>query len=308
MTGGYMGKLGFIDLTTGNIRIEPLDETLCRDYIGGYGFGVRILYEQQKRGVDPLGPENILGLATGPLTGTKTPTGARYMAVTKSPLTGGWGDANSGGYFGSALKAAGFDALFFTGQSPVPKYLLVTDDGLEIQDASHLWGKDAIETEEALGRTHGDSRIRVACIGPASERLSLISGIVNDKGRVAARSGVGAVMGSKGLKAVVVRGSGKVPVADAEELDRVRRSFSEGLRQARGFPEALMKYGTCGATGGLVAHGATPVKNWLKAGEKSFPGVEGITDGDRLLQYQERGRLQDFRRPLSHQRTPQAGI
>jgi len=288
MAGGYTGKLGFIDLSTGKVRVEKADQSLYRDFIGGYGIGVRILYERQEKGADPLGPGNILGFTTGPLTGTRAPSGARYMAVCKSPLTGGWGDANSGGYFGSALKAAGWDALFFTGQATDPKFLLVTDDRLELMDASHLWGKDTIETEEFLQGEFGGPGTRVACIGPASEKLSLISGIVNDKGRIAARSGVGAVMGSKRLKAVVVRGTGKVAVADAGALDRLRRRFLENLREARGFPSALTQYGTGGLTGPLVSSGATPIKNWLEAGEKAFPGVERIADGDRLIQYQKK--------------------
>ena len=111
MAGGYMGRIGFVDLTTGETREERLDEGLQRDFIGGYGLGVRILFERQPKGADPLGPDNILGFTAGPLTGTKTPTGGRYMAVSKSPITGGWGDANCGGYFGSQLKAAGWDAL-----------------------------------------------------------------------------------------------------------------------------------------------------------------------------------------------------
>ena len=128
MAEGYMGKIGFVNLSTGDIREEKLDEKMARDFIGGYGLGVRILFEHQKKNIDPLGPENTIGFTTGPLTGTKTPTGARYMAVCKSPLTGGWGDANSGGYFGSALKSAGWDALFVKGQASEPRYLLVTED------------------------------------------------------------------------------------------------------------------------------------------------------------------------------------
>ena len=120
-----MGKILFVDLSTGVIKEEALDEKMCRDFIGGYGIGARILYSRQKAGVDPLGPENTLGLISGPLTGTPVPTGARYTAVAKSPLTGGWGDANSGGYFGPYLKFAGFDAVFFTGISPKPVYLLI---------------------------------------------------------------------------------------------------------------------------------------------------------------------------------------
>jgi len=214
MAGGYAGKMGFVDLTTGEIEIETLDEGLARDFIGGQGIGARILFERQKKGVDPLGPESYLGFTTGPLTGTKVPTGGRYMAVCKSPLTGGWGDANSGGYFGAELKAAGWDAIFVSGAASSPKYIAIFDERIEIKDAAHLWGQDTIDTEKVIQKDAGDKKIRIASIGPASEKLSLISGIVNDAGRIAARSGVGAVMGSKKLKAVAVRGTGKAGIAD----------------------------------------------------------------------------------------------
>ena len=127
------------------------------------------------------------------------------MAVCKSPLTGGWGDANSGGYFGAELKAAGWDAIFVSGIAASPRYLMIADDKIELRDAAQLWGKDTIETESAVQGAAGDKKIRIACIGPASEKLSLISGIINDRGRAAARSGVGAVMGAKKLKAIAVR-------------------------------------------------------------------------------------------------------
>ncbi len=286
MSGGYTGRMGFVDLSTGEVREEQLDENLARDFIGGYGLGVRILYERQKGGVNPLGPENILGFTTGPLTGTQTPTGGRYMAVCKSPLTGGWGDANSGGYFGSELKSAGWDAIFVSGIAASPQYLVVTQEGLELKDASHVWGRDTIDTEDALRQDLGISKLRVACIGPASERLSLISGIVNDKGRIAARSGLGAVMGSKRLKAVAVHGKGKVAVANKERLDQLRKAFLKEFRESGGFPKLLRDYGTCGLTGGLVTSGATPIKNWLLAGDKAFPTVDKIADGDTVIQYQ----------------------
>ena len=286
MTGGYRGRIGFVDLSTGEIKEERLDEKLARDFIGGYGLGVRVLFERQKGGVDPLGPENILGFTAGPLTGAPVPTGSRYMAVCKSPLTGGWGDANTGGYFGSELKSAGWDAIFVSGIAAAPRYLLVTDEGMELKDASDLWGRDTIDTEDKLREDLGVSRLRVACIGPASERLSLITGIVNDRGRVAARSGVGAVMGSKRLKAVAVHGKGKVAIGDKGRLDQLRKAFVKELRDAGGFPKALVDYGTCGLTGTLVAAGATPVKNWLLAGEQAFPTVGKIGDGDTVIQYQ----------------------
>jgi aldehyde:ferredoxin oxidoreductase len=288
VVGGYRGRIGFIDLEKGEIREEKLDETIARRFIGGYGLGVRILFERQKKGIDPLGPENILGLTTGPLTGTKTPTGGRYMAVCKSPLTGGWGDANSGGYFGSELKSAGWDAIFFSGIAPIPKYLLVTDDRLELRDASHLWGKDTAETEEAIQKELGKPKLRVASIGPASERLSLITGIVNDKGRIAGRSGMGAVMGSKRLKAVAVYGTGKAAVADKEGLDQLRKRFVNELREMEGLPKMLMDHGTCALTKGLTIGGATPVKNWLLAGEQAFPNLDRIADADAIIQYQKK--------------------
>jgi aldehyde:ferredoxin oxidoreductase len=288
MAGGYAGKMGFVDLTTGEIKVETLDGKLARDFIGGHGIGVRILFERQKKGIDPLGPENLLGFTTGPLTGTKVPTGGRYMAVCKSPLTGGWGDANSGGYFGAELKSAGWDAIFVSGQASTPKYIAIFDDRLEIKDADHLWGLDTIETEKSIQKDSGDKKIRIASIGPASEKLSLISGIVNDSGRIAARSGVGAVMGAKKLKAVAVRGTGKAPIADKEALDRLRQAFTKELRAMGGFAQMLIKHGTCGLTGGLVASGATPVKNWRYTGKQSFPNLDKIADADTIIAYQRR--------------------
>ncbi|MBW1802706.1 MAG: aldehyde ferredoxin oxidoreductase, partial [Deltaproteobacteria bacterium] len=248
MAGGYAGRLGFVDLSNGEISEEPLETALAQDFIGGYGLGARILFERQKKGVDPLGPENILGFTTGPLTGTRVPTGGRYMAVCKSPLTGGWGDANAGGFFGSELKAAGWDAIFVSGIASSPVYLQVTEQGIELRDASHLWGRDTVETEDIIRRDLGNSKIRIASIGQASENLSLISGIINDKGRAAARSGVGAVMGSKKLKAIAVKGNGKVGIANKEVLDRLRKYFIKALQHTPGFPASLMSHGTCGST------------------------------------------------------------
>ncbi len=288
MADGYAGKIGFVDLTTGEIHTETLDKGLAREFIGGQGIGARILFERQKKGVDPLGPESMLGFTTGPLTGTKTPTGGRYVAVCKSPLTGGWGDANSGGFFGSELKAAGWDAVFVSGSAPSPQYLMIADDRIELKDASHLWGQDTVETETTIRKQAADRKIRIACIGPASEKISLISGIVNDRGRIAARSGVGAVMGAKKLKAVAVRGTGKVAIADKDALDRVRKDFIAQMREMEGFPQILIKHGTCGLTAALVASGATPVKNWQMTGEQSFPNLEKIADADAIIEYQSR--------------------
>jgi aldehyde:ferredoxin oxidoreductase len=289
VAGGYTGRIGFVNLTTNRIREERLDEAMARSYIGGYGLGVRILFENQKKGIDPLGPENILGFTTGPLTGTKTPTGARYMTVCKSPLTGGWADANSGGYFGSTLKSAGWDALFVSGAADSPKYLMVTEDGIELKDASELWGKDTIEVERTMENRFGASKVGVASIGPASEKLSLISGIVNDGGRVAGRAGVGAVMGSKKLKAVVVvKGSFRAEIADGRKFEQLRKDFLSHLRSAEGFIPVLMKYGTGGTTEANIAAGITPVKNWQLAGEQAMANIKDFADPDTFIRYQTR--------------------
>jgi aldehyde:ferredoxin oxidoreductase len=167
MAGGYAGKMGFVDLTKDEINIETLDEGLARDFIGGQGIGARILFERQKKGVDPLGPESYLGFTTGPLTGTKVPTGGRYMAVCKSPLTGGWGDANSGGYFGAELKAAGWDAIFVRGAASSPKYITISDDRIEIKDAAHLWGRIPSTPKNQFKKMPGTKRFA----SPPSGRL-----------------------------------------------------------------------------------------------------------------------------------------
>jgi aldehyde:ferredoxin oxidoreductase len=284
LAGGYVGKIGFVNLSNGEVREEKLDEKLARDYIGGHGLGARVLFEKQKGGVDALGPENVLGFVTGPLTGTPAPTGGRYMVVCKSPLTGGWGDANSGGFWGPDLKFAGWDAIFVSGIAPKPSYLMVTNASIEIRDASHLWGKDAIETEETLASEIGDPKLRVACIGPAAEKLSLIRGICNDKGRYAGRSGVGAVMGSKRLKAVAVRGKGQVPLADAETVRKLSRETTQKIKEV-GFIQTLMTHGTCGLTVAVVGSGVSPVKNWLHTGTESFPTVEKI-GGDNVIAHE----------------------
>lgn len=288
MYGGYMGKLAFVDLTTERVRVEPLSESVAREFLGGYGLGARVLFENMPGHADPLGPDNILGLTAGPLTGTRAPAGSRYMACCKSPLTGGWGDANAGGFFGSELKAAGFDAVFISGIAAAPRMLWIADGRVDIRDAVHLWGQDTFDAEASIRAELGDAKIRVAGIGPASERLALISGIVNDGGRIAARSGVGAVMGSKRLKAVAVRGSATVPVADAAELKRLTKAFAQQIRTLPGMAQALMTQGTCGFTAGLVAGGATPIKNWQLAGEQAFAAVKQVADPDAVLRLQRR--------------------
>ena len=275
MAGGYIGKVLFVDLTNRRLTAETPEEKTLRDFLGGYGLGARILYSRQKGGVDPLGPDNTLGFVTGPLTGARGLFSSRYTVVAKSPLTGGWGDANSGGFFGPHLKSAGYDAIFVTGASDRPVYLLINNGKAEIKDASRLWGKDTHETEDVLKSEVGKG-VRVACIGPAGEKMSLISAVINDKGRAAARSGLGAVMGSKKLKAVAVAGTQDVPLADkdkAAQLSQEYRSKFSGMLYS-----VLKEFGTAGTMESSVRIGDAPVKNWGGIGMKDFPHSAAISD------------------------------
>jgi aldehyde:ferredoxin oxidoreductase len=286
MLKGYAGKLLFVNLSTGVIKEETPDDSLYRDYIGGYGLGARILYDRMKPGVDPLGPENMLGMVTGPLTGTPTPTGARYVAVAKSPLTGGWGDANSGGQWGPSLKFAGFDGVFFTGVSEKPVYLFINHGKAQLINASEVWGKDCNETEEILSNKHGKGS-EVISIGPFGEKVSLISCIVTEKGAAAGRSGLGAVMGSKRLKAVVVLGDEKsIQLADSDRMNEARKKHLAGLRNpgpgGKSFLDNFHTYGTSSITANSVHSGDTPIKNWGGIGVIDLPDASSLT-GDATI-------------------------
>lgn len=284
MIGGYMNRVLFVDLTDGSIRDDMLPEGVYRGFIGGSGLGANILYNHMRPDTDPLGPENVLGFVTGPLTGTAVPMSGRFVVVGKSPLTGTIGDANSGGYFGPALKAAGYDAVFFTGISPQPVYLLIQEGKTEIRGASHLWGKDTAETEEMLYEELGDRSFRIACIGPAGERLSFISSVITDKGRAAGRSGLGAVMGAKRLKAIAVKGTREVPVAKKGMLAELRKDFLQKLKTSP-FIASLGKYGTAGDLSTFVVKGDANIKNWNLIGEEAMPGHSQISD-ENIVRYQ----------------------
>ncbi len=283
MARGYMGKLLFVDLTRGTCQEETLGEELGRDFMGGYGIGARILYERTKPKADPLGPDNMLGFMTGPLTGTPAIPSGRFVVVGKSPLTGTWGDANCGGDFGPNLKFAGFDGVFFSGVSPAPIYLHIENGKPELKDASKLWGKNCLDTEDALKEAHGRTA-SVACIGPAGEQMSLLSCIINDKGRAAGRSGLGAVMGSRKLKALAVKGEMKVPMADEEKAKELRRKW---ITRGKGDFETFRDYGTCGITESSALSGDSPVKNWTGSGPDDFSTAKRISD-DTVIAEQER--------------------
>ncbi|MGD0794817.1 MAG: aldehyde ferredoxin oxidoreductase family protein [Dehalococcoidales bacterium] len=272
MARGYMGKILKVDLSRNELKDESIDEKLCRDFLGGYGMAARIIFDEQPAGVDPLGQDNILSFLTGPFTGTPAISGTRFTVAGKSPLTGCWGDANSGGNFGAYLKFAGYDAVFFKGIAEKPVYLLIDNGKASLRDAANLWGKDTYETEDALKAELGQDTT-VACIGPAGEKLSLIAGVVDSKGHVAARSGLGAVMGSKNLKAIAARGGLKVPLADENAARALRKKY---LAQLGGDVDNMRKYGTTFVTVSAVESGDSPVKNWGSAAVRDFPDAKSL--------------------------------
>jgi aldehyde:ferredoxin oxidoreductase len=217
---GWHGRILRVNLTDGSIREETFSEEVARKYFGARGLAIKILLEGMDPRADPLSPENLLVMATGPLTSTPAPTGNRYLAIAKSPLTGALAYSNSGGVFPTMMKRSGYDLYVFEGRAAKPVYLYVNERQAELRDAAHLWGLDTHQTTDRIQAETGDDT-HVACIGPAGENLALIAAIINDKHRAAARSGVGAVMGSKNLKAVAVRGDLKPELYDEKALRAV---------------------------------------------------------------------------------------
>ncbi len=318
MAGSFWGKILCVDLSMGTVEQESLDPAIYRDYFGGYGLGVRLLYERMLPGADPLGPDNILGFVPGLLNGTGVPFSARFTVVAKSPLTGGWGDANCGGHFGPALRAAGFDGVFVRGISERAVYLFIDqkEGRIELRDASHLWGLDSVETDRQIREEVGRG-VQIVCIGPAGEKLSLISGIVSDGGRLAARSGLGAVMGAKRLKAVVVQGAERLPIHDNEALSRSAKGYRQlfkketpgwlqyvtrklkiafPLIRSLGFKpsggpvqmviHACREYGTCSGVALLTEIGDAPVQNWRGVAMRDFPlNQSALLSDDAITQH-----------------------
>jgi len=258
---GYAGKLLRIDLGSRTIKTEQLDVETARKFIGGRGLATKFLVDEMDPNVEALSPANKLLFVTGPLTGTNTPTGGRYMVVTKSPLSGTIACSNSGGFWGAELKFAGYDLIIFEGKAASPVYVSIADDKVAIHDAGHLWGKVVSETTHALEKTHGD-KAKVATIGPAGENLSKIACVMNDLGRAAGRSGVGAVMGSKNLKAIVVRGTGKVGVAKPEQLREAAATCMKKIRENGVTGQGLPTYGTAVLVNIINENGVYPTKNF----------------------------------------------
>lgn len=311
----YTGKVLWVDLTQNSFTEELIPDSTYRKYLAGIGLGAALLYREIPAGADPLGPDNILGFVSGLLTGTGSLFSGRWMAVGKSPLTGTWGDSNCGGTLSYAIKQSGYDGIFFKGISAKPVYLFIDHQGPSLRDATHLWGKDAVETEDLLRTEYsGKRKPAIATIGQAGENGSLISGIVNDRGRLAARSGLGAVMGSKKLKAVVLIGSKRVAAHNPVQMRLLSVRCSRDIKvpmkpipstflsafgwilgklpvgfKIPGFIMGgiLSKWGTIGTFPASVMMGDTPFKNWVGT-NRDMPNINKKIDPDKITTAQKR--------------------
>ena len=280
---GYMGKMLRVDLTQGSIREEPLNQAVVEKFVGGYGLGGKILYDEVPVKADALGPENRLIYCTGPLTGVLFPSTGRCTVVAKSPLTGYFGDSSFGGFFGPMLKHAGYDLIVFSGAARKPSFLVIDEGKAELKDASNVWGLDTYETCDAVKKTLGSRDYEISCIGPAGERLVRFAGIVSDRGKhTAGRTGLGAVMGSKKLKAVAVHGSMKIPVADNVALKRLYREVCSAMLDNWGV-QMTQKHGTAYFFQLLMELGDTPIRNWTRADFPSTKKITGETITNTLL-------------------------
>ncbi len=307
-----MGKVLIVDLTKKTFQEEIIDSKVYETYIGGIGLAVYLLNRMIPAGADPLGPENVLAFMSGALTATGSLMTGRWMVCTKSPLTGGWGDANCGGNLSPAIKQCGWDGVFFKGIAEEPVVFIADENGPRLEPAGNLWGLDAIETEQTiLASWKGKRQPAVAVIGPAAEHVSLISGISNDGGRYAARSGVGAVMGSKKLKAIILSGNKKVETANPEKIKALSKQYAEFINKAQ-WPKiasgkflktmgkalslpvvvpvpgsatamVLKKWGTTYNNTVGIVNGDSPIKNWTGSVKDFGPEKFEKLNPDRII-------------------------
>ena len=275
---GYAGKFLRVDLASGEVRADKLSEEVARKFLGGYGLVAWTLYNEVPDGADALSPENVLCLWTGPVAGTPVPVSSKYIMGARSPATGFIGFGIASGGIGSELKAAGWDGIVVTGKAPRPSYLYIQNDRVEVRDASRLWGKTTWETEELIRDELCDDEIRVSSIGPAGELQTCLANITNDRNRQVGRSGMGAVMGSKNLKAIAIRGTGDVEVAELDELIEFCRDL---YKRCRG--PATEKYRVLGTPANVLVHnrlGCLPTNNFQKG---TFEDAEACS-GERMLE------------------------
>jgi len=279
---GYAGRILYVDLNTGKTRVEKLSEDYAKKYIGGIGLGMRLWLDNSKAGVEPFSPENTLVLALGPISGTMFPTaGNGHAFVAKSPETFGIGEAVAHGTFGAEMKRAGYDAVILKGKSEKPVYLWIDDDSVQLVNASHLMGKSPSETEDSIKEDLGDYYIRVVAIGLAGEKLSRIACIINEKTRAAGRTGLGAVMGSKNLKAIAVRGTRDIVPAKPDEFMDMVKEFHERMKGP-----ATKKYRTLGTPENVLVHNALhcmPTRNYNNAHFEGADKVSGEVLNERFV-------------------------
>jgi aldehyde:ferredoxin oxidoreductase len=282
MQTAYNGKIARINLSNGEIKVEELDMELAKKFIGGRGLGTKMLYDEGIAEVDPLSEDNKLIYITGAMTGTKTPTSGRFMVVTKSPLTGMIASSNSGGVWGAKLKYAGWDAIIVEGKAKTPIYMNVTDDKIELLPADEYVGMKSEEIDEALKKVH--EKCSVLNIGPAGERLSLLAAIMNDKDRAAGRSGVGAVMGSKNLKAITVTATkSSMDAYDSEALQAVTKESLKLIKENGVTGSGLPTYGTAVLVNIINNTGAFPTKNWQQSYYEEADDTSGESLKDQYL-------------------------
>ena len=260
MLNGYGGQVLRVNLTQGSVEKSDLDPDLARDYLGGRGFAAKVLYSELEKGVDPLGEANKLVVAAGPISGLLIPGAGKTTFAAKSPATGGYADSNVGGMLSAEMKFAGYDLIIVEGVSPEPVYLYIDDDTVELQDAKDYWGQGAITAETALKKELGDD-FQIALVGPGAENLVKYACICHDFGRQAGRAGVGTVMGSKKLKAIAIRGSKSIPVADVGEFRRVGREMLEFCKNSDAW-DVWVRLGTAGVNVPSNEWGSFPTRNF----------------------------------------------
>jgi aldehyde:ferredoxin oxidoreductase len=281
MLNAFVGKILRVNLTSREIRTEDLNPLWARQTLGGAGLATRFLFDLTAPGIDPLGPENVLIFMTGALTGTPSASASRYSVVAKSPQTGYWGQSNSGGFFGPALKWSGFDGVIFEGVSPEPVYLIINNGEAELHNANHLWGLTVPECDDILQAEAGRP-VTVACIGPAGENLVRYAAIMNNKHRAAGRTGMGAVMGSKRLKAIACGGNRHISLNNPEEFKRVTQ------RQREFMDESILKIGIEAFGTNMIAdmvnvRGGYPTLNWQYGTFEKIEKVNGMAMTDQIL-------------------------
>ncbi|MFW6109090.1 MAG: aldehyde ferredoxin oxidoreductase family protein, partial [archaeon] len=273
---GWNGKILRVDLTNGTTKLESYSEDIAKRFIGGRGLAVKLLWDELPQGADPLGPENMLIYAAGPYTAFSIPNSGKMVVAAKSPLTGGYGDGNLGTRAAVNMRKCGLDAVVVTGKSEKPVYISVEDDKVEILDASHLWGKNSYDTEDWIYEKHGKST-GVLIIGQSGENLCNIATVVAQKGRAGGRPGMGAVMGSKNLKAVIFNGSKEIPAAEPDKLSELGKEGFKKIPQFDAYPY-WKKVGTMMAADMMQTASALPTRNFS---EGQFEKIENV-NGDAV--------------------------